>query len=106
MRERGEPTKQIRWIIKKFEVDSQEIRVRLIHDLEDLMQRAVKQGRGAIKDGKRKTKHMREWSRLATYISQTINSILREYDEKQVKERLEEIEQRLDALARIRAVET
>ncbi|MCW3981734.1 MAG: hypothetical protein NWE81_01260 [Candidatus Bathyarchaeota archaeon] len=93
---------RIRWIIKKFELDTQTIRARLVTNLEALMQQAMDHAKASTKEKKKKTKHLREWSRLAAYISQTINSVLREYDEKEIKGRLTEIEQRLEALTQKR----
>ena len=53
----------------------------------------------------RKTKASREWFRLEAYVYQTINAILREYDEKLIKSRLEEIWRRLETLEEKREAE-
>jgi len=89
-----------RRIIRKFELNTQEMRQGLVEDLRKLMEQAVKNASPGTKKKAKKTKHLREWSRLAAYISQTINAILREYDEKEIKARLGKIELRLDILQR------
>ena len=89
-----------RRIIRKFELNTQEMRQGLVEDLRKLMGQAVENASPETKKKAKKTKHLREWSRLAAYISQTINAILREYDEKEIKARLEKIELRLDILQR------
>ena len=91
-------TLSVRRIIRKFEWTTQQMRESLVEDLKKLMDQAVKEGYADVVEKSRKTKQLREWSRLAAYIGQTINAILKEYDEKEIKQRLERIERKMEEL--------
>jgi len=95
-------TVSVRRIIRKFEWTTQQMREDLVEDLKKLMDQAVKEAYAEVKLESHKKKHLREWSRLAAYIGQTINAILKEYDEKEIKQRLERIEQKMEELGKKR----
>jgi len=92
-------SRKIRKITKKFDGDTQRIRGDLILDLKFLAELAHDQAT-KIKKGGRPTKEHRNWARLAAYISQTINSIAKEYDLMKIKEKLEEIKRMVEKLER------
>lgn len=81
---------RIKKIIKRFDGDTQKIRGELILDLKVLAELAHDQAT-KIKERGRPTKQHRAWARLAAYISQTINSIAKEYDVVKIKAKLEEL---------------
>jgi len=92
----------VRRIIRKFEWNTQQVRESLVEDLKKLLDQAVREGHASTEEKSRKTKQLREWSRLAAYIGQTINAILKEYDEKEIKQRLKRIESQVEELRRKR----
>jgi hypothetical protein len=92
---------RIKKIIKRFDGDTQKIRGELILDLKTLAELAHDQAT-EIKERGRPTKQHRAWARLAAYISQTINSIAKEYDLMRIKEKLEEIKRMVEELERNR----
>jgi len=95
-------TISVRRIIRKFEWDTQQMRESLVENLRKLLDQAVKEGYLSTEIRSQGRRQIREWSRLAAYISQTINAILKEYDEKEIKRRLEKIEQQLQELSKKR----
>ncbi len=76
------------------ELDTQQAREQAIERLTELAEICHEQGVAPT----RKLKTSREWFRLEAYVYQTINTILREYDERLIKARLDEIWQRLETL--------
>jgi hypothetical protein len=90
---------RIKKIIKRFDGDTQKIRGELILDLKVLAELAHDQAT-KIKERGRPTKEHRNWARLAAYISQTINSIAKEYDLMKIKKKLEEIKRMVEKLER------
>ena len=77
-------------IAKKFDGDTQKIRGQLILDLKVIAEMAYDQAT-KIKKGGRPTKEQQKWAQLAAYISNTINRIAREYDDKKILEELEKL---------------
>ncbi len=73
---------------EKFDVDTQRLRAQLIMELKVLQETAVQQTQSVPG---RKTRDQQNWVRLATYISQVINSITKTYDVTQIKDELEEL---------------
>jgi hypothetical protein len=86
---------KIRRTAKKFDVNTQEIRAGLILDLKALAEMAHDQAT-KIKERGRPSKQQQKWAHLAAYISRSINTITREYDTGKIKEKLEELEKRID----------
>ena len=75
-------------LTEKFDGDTQRMRAQLIMELKALQETAVDQVQSTT--GK-KTSEQQNWARLATYISQVINSISKTYDLTQIKAELEEL---------------
>jgi hypothetical protein len=73
---------------EKFDGDTQHIRAQLIMELKVLQETAIQQTQSVPG---RKTADQQNWVRLATYISQVINSISKTYDLSQIKDELEEL---------------
>ena len=80
--------KRISNLTEKFDGDTQKIRAQLILELKSLQEIAIDQVQSATW---RKTKDHQNWARLATYISQVINSISKTYDITQIKTELEKL---------------
>jgi hypothetical protein len=74
-------------IAKKFDGHTQKIRGELILDLKALAEQALDNAahKGATPKNKQK------WTQPAAYISNTINRIAKEYDDKKILEELEEL---------------
>ena len=91
-RVRGPPKrllqKRMANLTEKFDGDTQRIRAQLILELKSLQEIAIEQVQSATW---RKTSEHQNWARLATYISQVINSISKTYDISQIKDELEEL---------------
>ena len=86
---------KIRRTAKKFDINTQEIRADLILDLKVLAEMAYEQAT-KIKERGRPTKEHRKWAQLSAYISRSINIITKEYDTGKIKEKLEELEKRIN----------
>jgi hypothetical protein len=86
---------KIRRTAKKFDVNTQEIRAGLILDLKALAEMAHDQATKTTQGSKR-TKQHQKWAQLAAYISRSINTITKEYDTGKIKEKLEELEKRIN----------
>jgi len=80
---------------KKFKCNTQEIRADLILELKVLAEMAQEQAT-KIKERGRPTKQQQKWAHLAAYISRSINIIAKEYDTGKIKEKLEELEKRIN----------
>jgi hypothetical protein len=89
--------KRITNLTEKFDGDTQRIRAQLIMELKNLQEIAVDQVQSATW---RKTKDHQNWARLATYISQVINSISKTYDVTQIKIELEKLRKTIGELAK------
>jgi len=87
--------RKIRRTAKKFTLNTQELRADLILDLKVLAEMAHNQAT-KTKRGKKPTKEQQKWAKLAAYISRSINIIGREYDSGKIKEKLEELEKRIN----------
>jgi hypothetical protein len=86
---------KIRRTAKKFDVNTQEIRAGLILDLKALAEMAHDQAT-KVKERGRPSKQQQKWAHLAAYISRSISTITREYDTGKIKEKLEELEKRIN----------
>ena len=80
---------------KKFNLNTQELRADLILDLKVLAEMAHNQAT-KTKQGRKPTKEQQKWAHLAAYISRSINIIAKEYDTGKIKEKLEELEKRIN----------
>jgi hypothetical protein len=80
-------------LTEKFDGDTQRVRAQLIMELKGLQETAVEQVQSTT--GK-KTAEQQNWARLATYISQVINSISKTYDVTQIKDELEELRKTIE----------
>jgi hypothetical protein len=89
--------KRIANLTEKFDGDTQRIRAQLIMELKTLQETAVEQVHS--KTGPKGTEQQ-NWARLATYISQVINSISKTYDVTQIKIELEKLRQTIGELAK------
>ena len=87
--------KRISNLTEKFDGDTQQIRAQLILELKTLQETALEQVQSATW---RKTKEHQNWARLATYISQVINSISKTYDVTQIKNELEQLRKTIGEL--------
>jgi len=101
-RRRGVPLKRIEQRIakltKQLEIDTQKVRARLIKNLEKLFEVAAEHANPETVGEKRKTKQIREWSRLAAYISQVINSVSKTYDLAKIQAELENLRRRIEEM--------
>ena len=101
-RRRGVPLKRIEQRIakltKQLEIDTQKVRARLIKNLEKLFEVATEHANPETVGEKRKTKQIREWSRLAAYISQVINSVSKTYDLAKIQAELENLRRRIEEM--------
>jgi hypothetical protein len=84
-------------LLRAYKLETQELRQRLIRELESIFELAAAIARGEVKtqvvDGKpvRITLMQRQkWARAAAYIAQIIHSIARGFDEREIDEMLEE----------------
>jgi phage host-nuclease inhibitor protein Gam len=84
-------------LTEKFDGDTQKIRAQLLLELKSLQEMAIEQVQSATW---RKGKEHQEWARLATYISQVINSISKTYDVTQIKDELEELRKTVEELGK------
>jgi hypothetical protein len=75
--------------IEKFcELKTQDLRVKLIADLERLFQIA--------KDMAETAENQEDWIRVAVFIAQTINSLAKSYDETRFNEQMKELERLIE----------
>lgn len=87
--------KRITNITKKFDGNTQKIRAQLILDLKTLLEVATDQ---VLSTTGPKTKNHQNWTRLAAYISQVINSISKTYDINQIQTELEELQKMVEKM--------
>jgi len=87
--------KRISNLAEKFDGDTQRIRAQLILELKTLQETAIEQVQSSAW---RKTSEHQNWARLATYISQVINSISKTYDITQIKNELEKLRKTVEEL--------
>jgi len=71
-------------IVKIHELKTQDLRVRLIADLERLFQIAKQMAETA--------ENSEDWVRICAFIAQTINSLAKSYDETRFNEQMKELE--------------
>jgi hypothetical protein len=86
---------KIRCTANKLDVNTQSLRADLILDLKVLAEMAHEQAT-KTKRGKKPTREQQKWAKLAAYISRSINIIAKEYDTGKIKEKLEELEKRIN----------
>jgi len=84
-------------LTEKFDGDTQKIRAQLLLELKGLQEMAIEQIQSATW---RKGKEHQEWARLATYISQVINSISKTYDVTQIKDELDELRKTVEDISK------
>jgi hypothetical protein len=87
--------KRVANLTEKFDGDTQRVRAQLILDLQSLLEVAIQQVQSTTG---RKTKEHQQWTRLAAYISQVINSISKTYDVTQIKTELEQLRKTIGEL--------
>ena len=75
---------------KRFLIDMQKTRLKLLTDLQDMFDRA--KGYAESKDPEVTPKHRQIWMRIMAYIGQVMNSISKSFDEAQVTKDLERLE--------------
>lgn len=82
-----------------LKVDTQQLRVKTLRQLEQLFETASAIARGQIQwqqvNGKNQAitlKHRQMWARVAAYIAQIMNNIANGFDEKQIDEDLIELQ--------------
>ncbi len=87
--------KRISNLTEKFDGDTQRIRAQLIMELKTMQETAIDQVHSTT--GK-KTTDQQNWVKLATYISQVINSISKTYDVTQIKNELDQLRKTIGEL--------
>ena len=84
--------KYIRKLRARVKLDTQQLRYNVINKLTDLFNAAS----GMAKSRGLDLKDRQEWTRIAGYIAQTIESISKGYDEKQIDQDLASLEKMID----------
>jgi len=84
--------KHIRKLRARVKLDTQQLRYNVINKLTDLFNAAS----GMAKSRGLDVKDRQEWTRIAGYIAQTIESISKGYDEKQIDHDLASLEKMID----------
>jgi len=82
-------------LTERFDGNTQRMRAQLIIELKSLQEMAMEQIQSTTW---RKGKEHQDWARLATYISQVINSISKTYDISQIKDELEALKKSIGEL--------
>nr|NIO38620.1 hypothetical protein [Candidatus Bathyarchaeota archaeon] len=82
---------KLRRAVRKL--DTQELRKEAIEDLQSLAKEAYK--RAKPKKGK-KTEKSIKWTRITAYLHQVINSITKQYDERQIDKDLDKLERLIE----------
>jgi hypothetical protein len=82
-------------LTERFDGNTQRMRAQLIMELKALQETAVDQVQSTRGN---KTAEQQNWARLATYISQVINSITKTYDISEIKDELEELKKTIGEL--------
>jgi len=75
-------------------INTQEIRERLLENLQAIFENAVKLAKGEVTvDGEKLTlKERQAWARVAAYTAQVIESVASGFDERQIDVQLDELE--------------
>lgn len=89
---RRETERRVRW----YHFPTQKIRREVARKLGDLYDIAVEYA----KDDSLNQAERRQWARLAAFIAQTINAILRTYDDMEVERAIEELKKEVNKLVR------
>ncbi|MEM3579290.1 MAG: hypothetical protein QXK47_02360 [Candidatus Bathyarchaeia archaeon] len=71
-----------------FQIQTQELRVKLIQELEKLFTYSKRMAETAD--------NSEDWVKICTFIAQTINSLARSYDEVRLNEQMKELEQLIE----------
>ena len=82
---------ELRRIVRNL--DTQELREEAIQDLRDLAKTAYKKAKPG--QGKKLNQSV-QWARITAYLYQVINTITRQYDERQIDKDLDELERLID----------
>jgi hypothetical protein len=95
--------KRIQKLRATFKLDTQQLRYNLINRLTELFNAASH----LAKSRELELKDRQEWTRIAGYIAQTIESVSKGYDERQIDSELAELEKMIDeAKAKTKTRET
>jgi hypothetical protein len=95
--------KRIQKLRATFKLDTQQLRYNLINRLTELFNAASH----LAKSRELELKDRQEWTRIAGYIAQTIESVSKGYDERQIDSELAELERMIDeAKAKTKTRET
>jgi hypothetical protein len=95
--------KRIQKLRATFKLDTQQLRYNLINRLTELFNAASH----LAKSRELELKDRQEWTRIAGYIAQTIESVSKGYDERQIDSELAELEKMIDeAKAKTKTQET
>jgi hypothetical protein len=91
-------SKRIGEIQEKVKVDTQRLREKLLRELEQIFNEAVKMARGEVTvQGKELTVKQRQlWARVAAYTAQVMQSIAKGFDEHEIDEQLKELRRLVD----------
>jgi len=84
--------KRIKKLRATFRLDTQQLRYNLINRLTELFNAASH----LAKSRDIELKDRQEWTRIASYIAQTIESVSKGYDERQIDKDLAELEKMID----------
>lgn len=84
--------KRIQKLRATFKLDTQQLRYNLINRLTELFNAASH----LAKSRELELKDRQEWTRIAGYIAQTIESVSKGYDERQIDSELAELEKMID----------
>jgi len=91
-------SKRIGEIHEKVKVDTQKLREKLLRELEQIFNEAVKMARGEVTvESKELTVKQRQmWARVSAYTAQVMQSIAKGFDEHEVDEQLKELRRLVD----------
>ncbi|RLC80967.1 MAG: hypothetical protein DRI61_04620 [Chloroflexi bacterium] len=90
--------KRIGKIQKRVKVDTQKLRRKLLRELEQIFNEAVKMARGEVTvQGRELTVKQRQlWARVAAYTAQVMQSIAKGFDEREIDVQLRELRRLVD----------
>ena len=90
--------KRIGKIQKRVKVDTQKLRRKLLRELEQIFNEAVKMARGEVTvQGRELTVKQRQlWARVAAYTAQVMQSIAKGFDEHEIDVQLRELRRLVD----------
>ena len=89
-------SRRVRRVKDSYTVDAKKIRERALENLQELAEEAHRRATSKYLP----TAERQRWARIETYIYQTINGLLKTYDEEEFRERLEELYKVVDGLTK------